>query len=109
MLPVSASVIEDKTIIGTATGKMALVMWVPGRNVSILQGEQLGLILVLILSGNASLIDPDAQQQRILTDHLNSVWLIEDTTPKYHKYRDYTTWMDDHTIDGYCPSLRDHQ
>jgi hypothetical protein len=77
MMPANASVIEDKTITGAATGKRALVMRVPGRNVSILQGEQLGLILALVLSGNSSQIE--AQQRRILTDHLNSVRLIEDS------------------------------
>ena len=57
MTPATASVIDDKTITGAAMGKTALVMQVLGRNIFILQGEQLGLILALILSGNPGLMD----------------------------------------------------
>jgi hypothetical protein len=50
MVPASASIAENKSITGAATGEQTLVMRVPGRNVSILQGEQLGLIIALVLS-----------------------------------------------------------
>ncbi|KAF8191175.1 hypothetical protein BJ912DRAFT_849617 [Pholiota molesta] len=49
---------------------------VPGRNVSILHGEQLGLIVALLV-GECS--DEHQTTNRILTDHLNSVRLIDDS------------------------------
>jgi hypothetical protein len=61
MMPAYIGIIEDKTITGATTGKVALVMHVLGRNISILQGEQLGLILALVLSGNLGHLD--AQQR----------------------------------------------
>ncbi|KAF8953177.1 hypothetical protein BDZ97DRAFT_1873600 [Flammula alnicola] len=75
MLPASAGILDPKTITGAATGTSSLAMRVPGRNVSILQGEQLGLIMALILSGNKT----EQERQLILTDHLNSVRLIDDS------------------------------
>ena len=74
MTPPSAGVIDDKTITGAATGVNTLVMRVPGRNVSILHGEQLGLIIALVLS-----ICANPTHGRLLTDHLNSVRLINDS------------------------------
>jgi hypothetical protein len=70
MLPASAGILDPKTITGAATGTSSLVMRVPGRNVSILHGEQLGLIIALILSENS---DECQMLTRVLTDHLNSV------------------------------------
>jgi len=46
---------EEKSITGAATGQKTSVMRIPNRNVSILQGEQLGLIIALILSENSNL------------------------------------------------------
>jgi hypothetical protein len=54
MIPASANIMEEKSITGAATGQKTLVMCILGHNVSILQGEQLGLIIALILSENAS-------------------------------------------------------
>ena len=55
-------------------------MRIPGRNVSILHGEQLGLIITLILSQAPGTSQPanSPKADRLLTDHLNSVRLIED-------------------------------
>jgi hypothetical protein len=76
MLPASAGTLDPKTITGAATGTSSLVMRVPGRNVSILHGEQLGLIVALLV-GECS--DEHQTTNRILTDHLNSVRLIDDS------------------------------
>jgi hypothetical protein len=76
MLPASAGILDPKTIMGAATGASSLVMRVPGRNVSILHGEQLGLIIALILSENS---DECQMLTQVLTDHLNSVRLIDDS------------------------------
>ena len=74
MKPASATMEDDKVVLGAATGSSTLVLKVPGRNISILQGEQIGLITALILAGRIS-----SDTQRLLTDHLNSVRLIEDS------------------------------
>jgi len=81
MIPASASVLDDKTITGAAIGQKALVMRIPGRNASILQGEQLGLIIALILSIDSNPTH-HREQSQLLTDHLNSVRLIEDSKTK---------------------------
>jgi len=74
MKPASATIEDDKVVLGAATGSSTLVLRVPGRNVSILQGEQIGLITALILAGQNS-----SDAQYLITDHLNSVRLIEDS------------------------------
>jgi len=75
MKPASATMEDDKIVIGAAMGPSTLVLKIPGRNISILHGEQIGLITALILAGQ---ISSDMWQQ-LLTDHLNSVRLIEDS------------------------------
>ena len=84
MTPASASMMDDKTITGAATETRTLVMQIPGHNVSILHGEQLGLIIALILSQAPTTSQPanSPKADRLLTDHLNSVWLIEDGQTK---------------------------
>lgn len=74
MKPASATIEDDKVVLGAATGPSTLVLKIPGRNVSILHGEQIGLIIALILAGRTS-----SDVQHLLTDHLNSVRLIEDS------------------------------
>ncbi|KAF8168377.1 hypothetical protein B0H34DRAFT_670556 [Crassisporium funariophilum] len=76
MLPASAGPLDPKTITGAATGTLSLVMRVPGRNVSILHGEQLALIIALLVAGCS---DEHQTTNRILTDHLSSVRLIDDS------------------------------
>ena len=73
MKPASATIEDDKVVLGAATGSSTLVLKVLGRNVSILHGEQIGLIIALTLAGRSS-----SDLQQLLTDHLNSVRLIED-------------------------------
>ena len=104
MIPASASIIDDKSITGAATGVKTLVMRVPGRNVSILQGEQLGLIIALVLAENSNPTN-DQRQARLLTDHLNSVRLIEDSKTQISQIprlrnmngRSYYRWIIDLT------------
>jgi len=116
MKPASATMEDDKIVIGAAMGPSTLVLKIPGRNISILHGEQIGLITALILAGR---ISSDMRQQ-LLTDHLNSVRLIEDSqsnvsqTPCLHNMygRSYYRWilllMDRTNIDvKYMPAHTD--
>ena len=91
---------EEKSITGVATGQKTSVMRIPNHNVSILQGEQLGLIIALILSENSNLTH-QYERGRLLTDHLNSVRLIEDHKSgvsqtarlRYMNGRSYYRWI----------------
>ncbi len=71
-IPASARVLDMKYVTGAAVGRSSLVLRIPGRNISILNGEQTGLIIALIETSKDT-SEPDIQ---ILTDHLNSVRLI---------------------------------
>ena len=70
MIPASSTISDTKHVTAAATGPVTLVLRVPHRNASILQGEQLGLIIALVLA--------DAHPQ-LYTDHLNSTMLIDDS------------------------------
>ena len=70
----SATIEEEKVVLGAVTGPSTLVLKIPGHNVSILHGEQVGLIIALILARQNS-----SDTQSLLTDHQNSVRLIEDS------------------------------
>jgi len=74
MLPASVGILDDKLVTGAATGGKSLVMKIPGHNVSILHGEQVGLIIVLVLAGD--LVQNDLVT--ILPDPLNLVRLIDE-------------------------------
>ena len=74
MKPASATIEEEKVVLGATTGPSTLVLKIPGCNVSILHGEQVGLIIALILAGQNS-----SDVQFLLTNHQNSVRLIEDS------------------------------
>jgi hypothetical protein len=90
-------ILDDKSVIGAATGERTLVMKASGRNISILHGELIGLIIALVLSKGKS----TRKLQKILTDHLNSVRLIDDSqtdvsqTPRlrYMNGRSYYRWI----------------
>ena len=99
MLPPSAGILDPKTVVGAATGTRTLAVKIPGSNISILQGELIGLILALILSK-----DTDATNQyvhRLLTDHLNTVRLVEDSRTgvdqtsrlRFMNGRSYYRWL----------------
>jgi hypothetical protein len=100
MVPATASLLNPKQITSVVTGKSALVMRVPGWNVSILQGKQIGLIMALVLSGRDDNVSND-EHQCLLTDHLNSVHLIYDNQTsisqasklQYMNGRSYYHWI----------------
>ncbi|EDR05270.1 uncharacterized protein LACBIDRAFT_329991 [Laccaria bicolor S238N-H82] len=69
----SATIEEEKVVLGATTGALTLVLKIPGHNVSILHDEQIGLIIALILTGWNS-----DEAQFLLTNHQNSVRLIKD-------------------------------
>ena len=97
MLLASAGILDKKSVTGAAMGSKSLVLKVPGHNISILHGEQIGLIIVLILTGD--LVKDDLVT--ILTDHLNSVRLVDDSQTKvsqilrlrYMNRRSYYRWI----------------
>ena len=78
MLLAAAGILDDKSVTGAAIGSRSLALRVPGHNVSILHGEQIRLMISLILAGN--IVTDDLVT--ILTDHLNSVRLIDDSPTK---------------------------
>jgi hypothetical protein len=76
MVPAAVGLTESKTVIGAATGPSTLALRVPGLNVSILHGELVGLITALVLSAKTD--NTRNPNTTLLTDHLNSVRLIND-------------------------------
>jgi len=97
MVLAAAGILDSKLVTRAATGRKLLVLRVPGRNISILHGEQVGLIISLILAGNYVTEDIVT----VLTDHLNSVRLIDDSwtsvsqVPRLHYMngRSYYRWI----------------
>jgi len=97
MVLAAAGILDSKSVTGAATGRKSLVLRVPGCNISILHGEQVGLIISLILAGNYVTEDIVT----VLTDHLNSVRLIDDSrtsvsqVPRlcYMNGRSYYWWI----------------
>jgi len=77
MLPFSAGILDPKMVTGAATGTQTLVTKIPGSNISILHGELARLILALVLSESKGTIN--RCKSRLLTDHLNTVQLVEDS------------------------------
>ncbi|KAJ7920023.1 hypothetical protein B0H13DRAFT_2319938 [Mycena leptocephala] len=68
-----ASAFDNKSVTAAITGPDTLALKIEGRNISILHGELMGLILSLTLSNP---LDTDC---KLYTDHLNSVRLIDDS------------------------------
>lgn len=99
MLPPSAGILDPKSVVGAATGAQTLALKVPGSNISILHGELTGLILALILSKDDGTTDLPAR--RLLTDHLNTVRLVEDSQSgvdqtnrlRFMNGRSYYRWL----------------
>ena len=97
MLPASAGILDDKSVTGAAMGDKSLALKIPGCNISILHGEQIGLIITLVLAGDSVKND----LVTILTDHLNSVRLISDSQTNasqvphlhYMNGRSYYRWI----------------
>ena len=97
MLPASAGILDDKSVTGAAIRGKSLALKILGCNVSILHGEQIGLIIALVLAGDLGQND----LVMILTDHLNSVRLINDSQTNvsqssrlcYMNGRSYYRWI----------------
>ena len=65
MVPAAVGITEPKMVIGAATGPST-------------HSELVGLITALVLSGKAHNAQDPNKNITLLTDHLNSVWLIHD-------------------------------
>ncbi|KAF8149798.1 hypothetical protein B0H34DRAFT_678763 [Crassisporium funariophilum] len=97
MIPAAAGILDKKSVTTALTGPCTLILKIPGRNISILQGEQMGIIMALILS------DPTKPDTKPYTDHLNSVRLISDSDTtrnasislRHMNSRSYYQWMVD--------------
>jgi hypothetical protein len=72
MVPATGSIGDDKSITAAITGPQMIVVRLSGRNLCILHGELIGLIMGLVLSDN------ETPNNKIFTDHLNSVRFIDD-------------------------------
>jgi hypothetical protein len=72
MVPTAASIFDNKSVTAAVTGPRTLVLKIDRRNISILHGKLIGIILALTLS------DP-AVPSTLYTDHLNSVHIIDDS------------------------------
>ncbi|KJA23005.1 hypothetical protein HYPSUDRAFT_66719 [Hypholoma sublateritium FD-334 SS-4] len=105
MVPATAGITERKSIIGAATGDTTLVMKTKGRNLSILHGELVGLILALVLSQEQT----DDTALTLLTDHLNSVRIIKDTAESKGTLVTYTPGhCSNNTIEARMNNEADH-
>jgi len=70
LIPVASGISDKKTITAVVTGPSTLMLQVKGCNTLILQGEQMGLLAVLVLT---------KFPPQIYTDQLNSTTLIDDS------------------------------
>jgi len=99
MAPCYPPLLDPKMITGAATGTQTLVMKIPGSNISILHGKLAGLIVALVLSESKGTIN--RCKSRLLTDHLNTVRLIEDSQTgidqtaclRFMNGRSYYRWL----------------
>src|SRR6202050_1008150 len=73
MIPATSGIGDDKSVTATVTGPQMIVVQLSGRNLFILHGELIGLIMGLVLSNNNN------QNNKLFTDHLNSVRFIDNT------------------------------
>jgi hypothetical protein len=76
MIPAASGIGDPKSVTAALTGPSTLILRILGRNISILQGELVGLIAGLLMTlGNT-------QSSTLHTDHLNSVRFIGDLRSK---------------------------
>ena len=73
MIPATSGIGDDKSVTAAVTGPQTIVVRLSGRNVFVLHGELVGLIMGLVLSDNNTL------NNKLFTDHLNSAHFIDDT------------------------------
>jgi len=67
MIPTASRIGDRKSVTAAVTGPATLVLQVKGRNTSILQGEQMGLLAALVLAESPP---------QIYTDHMNSTMIV---------------------------------
>ena len=72
MTPAASGIGDPKSVVAALTGPLTMVLRILGRNISILQGELVGLIAGLMMTSG------DTQSTTLHTDHLNSVRFIND-------------------------------
>jgi hypothetical protein len=73
MIPATSGIGDDKSVTAAVTGPQTVVVRLSGRNMFVLHGELVGLVMGLVLSNN------NTPNNKLFTDHLNSVRFIEDT------------------------------
>src|SRR6202042_63811 len=76
MIPAASGIGDYKSVTAALTGPSTLVLRILGRNISILQGELVGLIAGLLMASRKT------QSSTLHSDHLNSVRLIQDLRSK---------------------------
>jgi hypothetical protein len=97
MVPVGSGIGDSKSVMAALAGPSTLALRISGRNVSILQGELIGIVAGLLMASESP------QSSTLHTDHLNSVRLIEDFRSKvgqdaklmYMNGRSYYCWIAD--------------
>ncbi|PPR05725.1 hypothetical protein CVT26_008912 [Gymnopilus dilepis] len=97
MYPANSGLLDRKTVVAAITGPATLVLKLYGRNSNILHGEVMGLIMGHILSSQIGV------QQKLYSDHLNSVRFISDLDSNIDQSaslrskngRSYYRWLQD--------------
>ena len=72
MIPATSGIGEDKLVTAAITSPQMIAVRLNSRNLSIMHGELIGLIMGLIL------LDNRTPNNKLFTDHLNSTCFIED-------------------------------
>jgi len=76
MVPVASGLGDPKSVMTALTGPSTLVLKITSRNISILQGELMGLVAGLLM------VSKNTQTNILHSDHLNSVRFIQDVRTK---------------------------
>ena len=74
MIPATSGLGDEKSVMAAVMGPRTLVVQLSSQNLFVLHGELMGLIMGLVLSGDSTL-----NNNKLFTDHLNSVHFINDT------------------------------
>jgi hypothetical protein len=97
MVPATSGLGDPKSVTAALTGPKTIILQLDGRNISILQGELIGLIMGLILSSSGT------EDAILYSDHMNSVHFIEDSRSSISQEkrlrnmngRSYYRWISD--------------
>ena len=107
MIPATSGIGDDKSVTAAITGPQTVVVRPRGWNTFVLHGELIGLIMGLILSEDEDL------NQKLFTDHLNSIRFIDDVS-SVGLTRQKRQWVDPSVADwpkltGQTPGVSDRQ